>query len=60
MALAFRQGRQGIMDEVRTMSGTRFEVRTRRPMPINADGEIVTETPAVFRVRPRAVTVFVP
>ncbi|WP_370674519.1 lipid kinase [Pleomorphomonas sp. PLEO] len=60
MALAFRQGRQGLSDEVRTMSGTRFEIRTRRPMPINADGEIVTETPAVFSIRPGAVRVFAP
>jgi YegS/Rv2252/BmrU family lipid kinase len=60
MALAFRQGRHGLLDEVRTMSGTEFEIRTRRPMPVNADGEIATETPAVFRVRPGAITVFVP
>ncbi|MBS1167604.1 MAG: hypothetical protein H6R00_3629 [Proteobacteria bacterium] len=60
MALAFRQGRQGLMDEVRTMSGTRFEIRTRRPMPINADGEIVTETPAIFSLRSGAIQVFAP
>ncbi|SCM70728.1 conserved hypothetical protein [uncultured Pleomorphomonas sp.] len=60
MALAFRQGRHGLQDEVRTVSGTRFEIRTRRPMPVNADGEIVTETPAVFSVRPAAIRVFVP
>lgn len=60
MALAFRQGRQGLRDEVRTMSGARFEIRTRRPMPINADGEIVTETPAIFSVSPGAIQVFAP
>ena len=60
MALAFWKGRHGLMDEVRTLSGQGFEIRTRRPMPVNADGEIVTATPAVFRVRPGAVTVFVP
>ena len=60
MALAFREGRHGLVDEVRTLSGQGFEIRTRRPMPVNADGEIVTTTPAVFRVRPGAVTVFVP
>ena len=60
MALAFRQGRHGLKDEVRTMSGSRFEIQTRRPMPVNADGEIVTQTPAVFSVRPRAIQVFVP
>lgn len=60
MALAFRQGRHGLRDEVRTMSGTRFEIRTRRPMPVNADGEIVTQTPATFSVRRSAIEVFVP
>lgn len=60
MALAFRQGRHGLMDEVRTMSGTRFEIRTRRSMPVNADGEIVTQTPAVFSVLREAITAFVP
>ena len=60
MALAFRQGRHGLLDEVRTISGTRFEIRTRRPMPVNADGEIVTQTPAVFSLRPGAIQVFAP
>ena len=60
MALAFRQGRHGLKDEVRTMSGTGFEIRTRRPMPVNADGELVTETPAVFSVLRNAITAFVP
>lgn len=60
IALSFRQGRHGLSDEVRTMSGSRFEIRTRRPMPVNADGEIITQTPAVFSLRPRAIQVFVP
>lgn len=42
------------------MSGSGFEIHTREPMPVNADGEIVTQTPAVFRVRPGAIRVFVP
>ena len=60
MAFAFRKGRHGLADDVRTMSGPGFEIRTREPMPVNADGEIVTQTPAVFRVRPGAIRVFVP
>lgn len=60
MALAFRKGRHGLADDVRTMSGSGFEIHTREPMPVNADGEIVTQTPAVFRVRPGAIRVFVP
>ena len=60
MAFAFRKGRHGLADDVRTMSGSGFEIRTRQPMPVNADGEIVTRTPAVFRVLPGAIRVFVP
>lgn len=60
IALAFRQGRHGLSDKVRTMSGSRFEIRTRRPMPVNADGEILTQTPAVFNLRRRAIEVFAP
>jgi diacylglycerol kinase family enzyme len=45
---------------VRTARGTEFEIRTRERREVNADGEIVTETPAVFRVQPKALTVFAP
>lgn len=60
MAPAFRAGRHGTYQEVRVEDGHRFEVRTRRPMPINADGEILTRTPAVFSIHPAALDVFVP
>jgi YegS/Rv2252/BmrU family lipid kinase len=60
MAPAFRAGRHGTYQEVRVEDGSRFEVRTRKPKPINADGEIITHTPAVFGVRPAALDVFVP
>ena len=43
-----------------TARGTEFEIRTRRPRPVNADGELITETPAVFQVHPGAVEVFAP
>lgn len=45
---------------VRTLQGKEFEIYTRKPQPINADGEIVAYTPAKFRLVPRAVEVFVP
>ena len=45
---------------VRTLQGKKFEIYTRKPQPINADGEIVTYTPAKFRLIPKAVAVFVP
>ncbi|CCE07768.1 conserved hypothetical protein [Bradyrhizobium sp. STM 3843] len=60
MAYDFRKGRHGLWREVRATRGPAFEVRTRKPRPINADGELVTFTPARFSVRPKAVSVFVP
>lgn len=60
MLRAFRTGTYGGWQEVRTERCAEFEIATRRPMPINADGEIVTATPARFRVLPGAVTVFTP
>jgi YegS/Rv2252/BmrU family lipid kinase len=60
MLRAFRQGAHGARQGVRTMRGVAFEVRTRRPRSINADGELITRTPAHFRVHPAALRVFVP
>jgi YegS/Rv2252/BmrU family lipid kinase len=60
MLWSFRSGDHGAWSEVTTLRGTEFEIRTKRPYPINADGEIVGETPAVFKVHPGAITVFVP
>jgi diacylglycerol kinase (ATP) len=57
---AFRKGRHSLWKEVRTMSAAEVEIRTRRSLPINTDGEITTETPAKFRVLPKAVSVIVP
>lgn len=56
----FRTGRHGAWREVTTAKCTDFWVRTAAPMPINADGDVVTQTPAHFIVRPDAVEVFVP
>ena len=60
MLRAFRTGRHGLWQEVRTARATAFEIETRRPRPINTDGELVTFTPALFRVLPAAIRVFVP
>ncbi len=57
---AFRSGRHGIWREVRTERCKEVEIRTRRPRPVNADGEIATQTPAVFRILPKAVSVAAP
>jgi diacylglycerol kinase (ATP) len=60
MARSFRHGRHGAWNEVRAVRAKEFDIRTRKPKPINADGEIVTQTPAHFSIRPAAVTVFAP
>ena len=57
---AFRKGRHGMWKEVRTMRCREAEIRTGRPRKINTDGEITTETPARFRILPKAVSVFAP
>ncbi|HZH08974.1 MAG TPA: lipid kinase [Microvirga sp.] len=60
MARSFRYGKHGAWSEVRAIRAREFDIRTRRPRPINADGEIVTQTPAHFSIKPSAVTVFAP
>jgi diacylglycerol kinase (ATP) len=45
---------------VATMHGREFYIRTKRPRPIEADGEIISMTPASVRVVPKAVRVFIP
>lgn len=57
---AFRRGEHGAWDEVRTAKSTEFDIRTEAPMPINTDGDLVTQTPAHFLIRPHAITVFAP
>jgi len=57
---AFRRGEHTARREVRDLRGQAFEVHTRRPRPVNADGEIVTHTPAVFQVLPKAIEIIVP
>ncbi|PZP39204.1 MAG: lipid kinase [Pseudomonas fluorescens] len=55
-----RTGTHAAWPTVRGLRVSEFELYTRKPMDVNADGEIVTQTPAVFRVREAAVKVFVP
>ncbi|MCT8997164.1 lipid kinase [Chelativorans intermedius] len=60
MIRSFRSGRHGAWKEVRTARCVEFDIETKAPMPVNADGEIVTSTPAHFKVHPRAISVFTP
>ena len=45
---------------LRTLRSTRFELTTRRPHRITADGEPAGRTPAVFEILPKALRVFAP
>lgn len=60
MLRSFRAGEHSAWEEVRTLRGKEFRVRTRWPRQVNADGELITKTPATFRVLRRAIEVFVP
>lgn len=58
---ALRRGTHGRLPNVRAFSTRReIVVRTRRPHDINADGELVTRTPARFSIDRLAVEVFAP
>lgn len=45
---------------VRSIKSKDIQLYTRKPYPINTDGERTTQTPARFRVIPEALSVFVP
>jgi diacylglycerol kinase (ATP) len=55
-----RRGTQGNWEDVRAFRTTALELRTRRPRPVNTDGELNTHTPATFRLRPAALRVYAP
>lgn len=59
---ALRRGTLRDSRRVRTLRGREFEVRPvkRRRKKVMADGELSGRTPAVFRVAPKALSVFVP
>lgn len=59
---ALRRGTLSRSTRARVLQGHEFEVRPIRTRPkwIHADGELCGRTPAVFRVVPRALSVFVP
>lgn len=57
---SLRKGTQGKWDDVRAFQTTEVTIRTSKPRPVNTDGELSTYTPAHFRIRPKALKVFVP
>lgn len=61
LAPALRRGTHGRLPNVRAFgTGSDITVRTRRPHDVNADGELVTKTPAHFAIDRLAVEVFAP
>ena len=60
MLRTFRSGAHGMWNDVRTAKSAEFSITTGKPRPVNVDGDLITETPAHFRVHPKAVTVFAP
>ncbi|MBY0294441.1 MAG: lipid kinase [Methylobacterium sp.] len=57
---ALRRGTQGRAADVRAFETTEVVLRTRKPRPVNTDGELTTYTPAHIRVVPKAVRVHAP
>jgi YegS/Rv2252/BmrU family lipid kinase len=54
------RGQQGLLSWVRTLNGKEIQIETRKPHSINTDGEITSTTPAIFRVIPAAIGVYIP
>lgn len=57
---SLRRGTHGDWDDVRAFGTTEIVVRTRKPRPVNTDGELATFTPAHFRIRPQVISVYAP
>ncbi len=57
---AMHAGRLQECVNVRTIEAEAFRITTRRPKAINTDGELMTYTPADFRVLPGRISVFSP
>jgi diacylglycerol kinase (ATP) len=54
------RGDHGSDRNVRALHCREVTISTRKPRPINTDGELTTYTPAQFRVIPQAIPVLVP
>ncbi|MET3588174.1 diacylglycerol kinase family enzyme [Pseudorhizobium tarimense] len=57
---SLRKGTQGEWKDVRAFSTKGLKLRTSKPHAVNLDGEIKTMTPVEFRIREKAISVFVP
>ncbi|GEP09665.1 lipid kinase [Methylobacterium gnaphalii] len=57
---ALRRGTHGQAADVRAFSTTEIVLKSKKPRPVNTDGELATHTPAHFKVVPKAVRIFAP
>ncbi|WP_273725058.1 lipid kinase [Brucella gallinifaecis] len=57
---SLRQGTQSKWDDVRAFPTTEVIIRTKKPRPVNTDGELSTWTPAHFRLHRKAIEVLRP
>jgi YegS/Rv2252/BmrU family lipid kinase len=57
---ALRRGTHGRAADVRAFHAQEIRITTRRPRPVNTDGELTTHTPAHFKVFPKILQVFAP
>jgi diacylglycerol kinase (ATP) len=60
LAPALLVGTQGRSNAVTTLRGRHVVIETARPMPVNTDGEVTTETPVELSVDRGALTVYAP
>lgn len=54
--LGWHRGRQDVL----LLHGRDLEIRTKKPMGVDTDGELKTRTPARFRLLEKAIAVYVP
>ena len=57
---ALRRGTHGRAADVRAFQTREIRLSTKRPRPVNTDGEITTHTPAHFKVLPKILRVYAP
>lgn len=60
LAPALKRGTHGQRETVHAARAPEFEITTAIPCALDADGELIGQTPARFRVLPDALTVFAP
>ncbi|MFC6788879.1 lipid kinase [Methylobacterium komagatae] len=57
---ALRRGTHGKAADVRAFKTQEIRLTTRKPRPINTDGELTTHTPAHFKVMPKILRIYAP